>query len=142
LCKSRLLGATHRPHESTLAASRDNIHHHYDLGIPWTDGHTPWKGHAYHLYDHASPVLGDDGVLLVGDAAGLACAQSGEGIRPAFESGLIAAGVMLGASENDGCKFLQTYQPRLEGQLGKPRQTIRPAARLWRPDRDAPRRAL
>ena len=29
----------------------------------------------------------DDGVLLVGDAAGLAYPQSGEGIRPAIESG-------------------------------------------------------
>ena len=50
-----------------------------------------FKGHAYLLYSHASaPVVGD-GVLLIGDAAGLAYPQSGEGIRPAIESGLMAA---------------------------------------------------
>jgi hypothetical protein len=35
-----------------------------------------------------------DGVLLAGDAAGLAYPESGEGIRPAIESGLLAAAVI------------------------------------------------
>ena len=36
-------------------------------------------------------------VLLIGDAAGLAYKQSGEGIRPAIESGLLAAQAILAA---------------------------------------------
>jgi flavin-dependent dehydrogenase len=36
-------------------------------------------------------------VVLIGDAAGLAYAQSGEGIRPAIESGLLAAGAIVAA---------------------------------------------
>jgi hypothetical protein len=35
--------------------------------------------------------LSGDGYLLIGDAAGLAHLQSGEGILPAVESGLLAA---------------------------------------------------
>jgi hypothetical protein len=31
----------------------------------------PWSGHAYRLYEGEAPRLVDDGVLLVGDAAGL-----------------------------------------------------------------------
>lgn len=50
-----------------------------------------YKGHAYLLYGHARRPLAGPGCLLVGDAAGLAYTQSGEGIRPAVESALIAA---------------------------------------------------
>ena len=52
------------------------------------------RGHAYLLYG-ASPrrILGD-GWLLIGDSAGLAYPFSGEGILPAIESGLIAAGAI------------------------------------------------
>jgi flavin-dependent dehydrogenase len=49
------------------------------------------EGHAYLLYGEALRPLAHDGVLLVGDAAGLAYGRSGEGIRPAVESGLLAA---------------------------------------------------
>jgi flavin-dependent dehydrogenase len=48
-----------------------------------------WKGHAYLLYDQAPRRLVGDGLALVGDAAGLAYPRSGEGIRPAVESGLL-----------------------------------------------------
>jgi hypothetical protein len=37
-------------------------------------------------------------VLLAGDAAGLAWPQSGEGIRPAIQSGLVAAQTIVGAA--------------------------------------------
>ncbi|MGO1499750.1 MAG: NAD(P)/FAD-dependent oxidoreductase [Marinobacter sp.] len=50
-----------------------------------------FKGHAYLLYNHAGRPLVGDGLLLIGDAAGLAYTQSGEGIRPAIESALLAA---------------------------------------------------
>ena len=60
-------------------------------------GHIPqglaprFKGHAYLLHgDSRRPLLGEHS-LLIGDAAGLAYDFSGEGIRPAVESGLLAA---------------------------------------------------
>jgi flavin-dependent dehydrogenase len=58
-----------------------------------------WRGHAYAVYHspHRRAVDGDAGVMLVGDAAALAYAQSGEGIRPAVESGLLAAETIVAA---------------------------------------------
>src|SRR5262249_3825074 len=56
-----------------------------------------FHGHAYRLYERIVPKLADDGVLLIGDSAGLAYPQSGEGIRPAVESGMLAADVILEA---------------------------------------------
>ena len=52
---------------------------------------TRWIGHAYRVYAWAGPRLRDDGVLLAGDAAGLAYPASGEGILPAVVSGQLAA---------------------------------------------------
>src|SRR5262245_18022061 len=49
-----------------------------------------WRGHAYLLAARQHRRAADEGVVLVGDAAGLAYPQSGEGIRPAVESGLMA----------------------------------------------------
>jgi flavin-dependent dehydrogenase len=54
-------------------------------------------GHAYFLFGHSRRQIVDDRVLLIGDSAGLAFAQSGEGIRPAVESGLMAAEVLQSA---------------------------------------------
>jgi geranylgeranyl reductase family protein len=48
-------------------------------------------GHAYLLYGQAPRPLAGDGFALIGDAAGFAWPQSGEGIRPAVESALLAA---------------------------------------------------
>lgn len=48
-------------------------------------------GHPYLLYGQAPRPLSGEGALLVGDAAGLAYPRSGEGIRPAVESALLAA---------------------------------------------------
>jgi len=53
-------------------------------------------GHAYLLRGTSPRRIADEGVLLIGDAAGLAYPQSGEGILPAIESGLLA-GEMLAA---------------------------------------------
>ena len=58
-----------------------------------------FKGHAYLLYAHADRPMVQDGALLIGDAAGLAYTQSGEGIRPAIESALIAAEVIQQAPD-------------------------------------------
>ncbi len=78
------------------------------------------RGHAYLLYGHAPRRLFADGVLLVGDAAGLAYPQSGEGIRPAVESGLIAAEVILEAPENTTAARLAAYPMRLAQRFGEP----------------------
>jgi flavin-dependent dehydrogenase len=80
-----------------------------------------FHGHAYQLYERTQPVLCDDGVLLVGDAAGLAYPQSGEGIRPAVESGLLAAAVIAEAAGDYSGHRLADYHRRLTERLGTPR---------------------
>lgn len=53
-----------------------------------------FNGHAYLLYPHAYREMVSENVILIGDSAGLAYAQSGEGIRPAVESAFVAAQVI------------------------------------------------
>jgi len=79
-----------------------------------------FHGHAYLLYQQRQPrpLLGD-GALLVGDAAGLAYGQSGEGIRPAVESGLLAAEVILAARGDYRAGRLAAYEARVVGRFGK-----------------------
>ncbi len=76
-----------------------------------------FKGHAYLLYDHAQRPLLDDGVMLVGDAAGLAFNQSGEGIRPAIESALLAANVIRNAADLSA-RSLQPYGEAIAHRFG------------------------
>ena len=74
-----------------------------------------YKGHAYLLYGHAERPLTGDGVLLIGDAAGLAYTQSGEGIRPAVESALLAAEVLSRTpAENAAAR----YETALKARFG------------------------
>lgn len=79
-----------------------------------------FKGHAYRLYDASTPVPVADGICLVGDAAGLAHPQTGEGIRPAIESGLLAAEVIREAAGNYRAQRLMPYWTRLQARLGRP----------------------
>ena len=76
-----------------------------------------FKGHAYLLYAHAERPLVDDGVMLIGDAAGLAYTQSGEGIRPAIESALMAADVIVDAHEFSSA-YLQKYGLAISERFG------------------------
>lgn len=76
-----------------------------------------FKGHAYLLYAHADRPLVDDGLLLIGDAAGLAYTQSGEGIRPAIESALMAAEVILRAPDTSA-RDLQPYGEAISDRFG------------------------
>jgi flavin-dependent dehydrogenase len=57
--------------------------------------------------------------MLIGDAAGLAFEQSGEGIRPAIESGILAAQVILGANGRYSSDRLQPYCDLLEARFGQ-----------------------
>jgi geranylgeranyl reductase family protein len=78
-----------------------------------------FKGHAYLLYAHGSrPVIGD-GVMIIGDAAGLAYTQSGEGIRPAIESGLMAAANVLAVNRDYRRERLSQYQTALQSRFGE-----------------------
>lgn len=89
-------------------------------------------GHAYLLYPQRSPrPVVADGVLLVGDAAGLAYPQSGEGIRPAVESALMAAEVIVAAGKEYRTAQLAPYEERLNMRFGE-RQSA-PAAVPWLP---------
>jgi geranylgeranyl reductase family protein len=77
-----------------------------------------FRGHAYLLYGRSARRQIDDGVLLVGDAAGLAYPQSGEGIRPAVESALIASATILEADKDYHRQKLQPYASRLATHFG------------------------
>ena len=87
-----------------------------------------FHGHAYQLYERVVPKLIDDGVLLIGDAVGLAYAHSGEGIRPAIESGLMAADVILavvaqGIQADFSAVHLEPYRLRIKERFGAPQST-------------------
>ena len=75
-------------------------------------------GHAYLLYGASNRKIADDGLLLIGDAAGLAYSQSGEGIRPAIESGLLAAKVILAAQGKYNQEVLEVYRELLAMRFG------------------------
>ena len=77
-----------------------------------------FHGHAYLLYGHAVRKQIDDGMMLVGDAAGLAYPQSGEGIRPAVESGLLAANTIIEANGDYRRQQLSPYANRLTARFG------------------------
>lgn len=85
------------------------------------DGVWRWRGHAYLLAGHTgrSPVA--DGVVLIGDAAGLAYPQSGEGIRPAIESGLMAAATIVAAQGRYTRDRLERYERDLSTRFGESR---------------------
>lgn len=78
-----------------------------------------FKGHAYLLYNSGARTFVGDGVLLVGDALGLAYAQSGEGIRPAVESALMAAEVIVKAKGDYTHGNLAAYVRQIETRFGK-----------------------
>jgi flavin-dependent dehydrogenase len=59
-----------------------------------------FQGHAYRLRTELPRPSNEPGVVLIGDAIGLAHRQSGEGIRPAIESGLLCADSILETSAN------------------------------------------
>ena len=85
-----------------------------------------WKGHAYTVAGVFDRAVVDD-MVLIGDAAGLAVPESGEGIAPAIESALAAASVI--AAQDDG---LQPYEEwvrarRPRGGLGASIRSHAPA---------------
>jgi flavin-dependent dehydrogenase len=86
------------------------------------------KGHAYLLYPDAARPLVAEGALLIGDAAGLAYPESGEGIRPAVESALLAAEAIRACNGQYSADRLQAYSELIRGRFGARRgQSIAPA---------------
>ena len=77
-----------------------------------------FAGHAYLLFGYGKRKVVADSAMLIGDAAGLAFPQSGEGIRPAVESGLLAAKAIKSADGNYGREILQAYADSLKKQFG------------------------
>ncbi len=75
--------------------------------------HRPWRGHAYLLRDAKHRRVADAGVVLVGDAAGLASPHSGEGIRQAVQSGRVAAFTIVDAAGRYTRERLEPYATRI-----------------------------
>ena len=78
-----------------------------------------WHGHAYALAGGADLPI-SDGLVLVGDAAGLAARESGEGIGPAVESGLAAARTIVAANGRCGIDDLQPYADWVRARVPRP----------------------
>ena len=78
-----------------------------------------FPGHAYLLYGPSTRNVVGDGYLLIGDAAGLAYSQSGEGIRPAIESGILAAKVISTAQGDYSANRLDGFRTLLQERLGE-----------------------
>ena len=60
----------------------------------------------------------DESVLLIGDAAGVAYPESGEGIRPAIESGLLAAAILIASRGRYSRQRLEEYGRQRQGRGG------------------------
>lgn len=89
-----------------------------------------WKGHAYLASGAGGRPIVDDGMLLVGDAAGLAYPESGEGIRPAVESGRLAAETLIAAGGRLDRDSLSPYASAIRGRYPAAYRTpllLRPA---------------
>jgi geranylgeranyl reductase family protein len=78
-----------------------------------------YNGHAYLLYPHAVRKMLADNVLLIGDSVGLAYPKSGEGIRPAVESAIMAADVIRSCESDYRINKLQPYQELVEHRYGR-----------------------
>jgi menaquinone-9 beta-reductase len=97
------------------------------------------SGHAYLLFGHSPRKTFDDRLLLIGDSAGLAYPMSGEGIRTAVESGLMAAQAIRSAKGEYTRQRLESYGAQLQ-RYANGGQSV--AARLPRSLRNAAGRGL
>jgi flavin-dependent dehydrogenase len=85
---------------SHLDRRRDRIRRHWDLLVHklrregFIKSTPEPKGHSYYLRERRGKVQ-TDGTFIIGDAAGLATVDMGEGIHPAVRSGLLAADAMV-----------------------------------------------
>jgi flavin-dependent dehydrogenase len=97
--------------------TRTDFAHHVERFIAFLErrrtlapgSHLRWHGHAYLACGAGTRPLVAPGMLLIGDAAGLAYPESGEGIRPAIESGLLAARTVMASDGRVGLDALEPY---------------------------------
>ena len=78
-----------------------------------------FKGHAYILHGRSRRIASGDGIVLAGDAIGLAYNRSGEGIRPAVESAVIAAELIAGAGGSIDENTFAGYERLLRERFGE-----------------------
>ena len=90
-----------------------------------------WRGHAYYASGIGPRPLVGPGVLIVGDSAGLAYPESGEGIHPAVASGRLAAETLIAARGRYGISDLAPYAEALRREhppAARPSATVRRAS--------------
>jgi geranylgeranyl reductase family protein len=88
--------------------------------------HLKWRGHAYLASGTGCRPIVSEGMLLIGDAAGLAYPESGEGIRPAIESGRLAARTLVAAAGRTSRADLQPYADEVRRLYPPSSRTPRP----------------
>jgi len=93
------------------------------------------RGHAYLLHSESPRPLAAEGVLLTGDSAGLAYARSGEGIRPAVESGLLAARAIAAGIRRPPIEMARAYARAVLGRFGGRPGRPRPGPTSLLPER-------
>lgn len=79
-----------------------------------------FKGHAYKLHFVTPRPYVSEGALLIGDAAGLAYNYSGEGIRPAVESSLLAWETLSDRDGDFSREALEPYRRKVFDHFGEP----------------------
>jgi hypothetical protein len=90
--------------------------------------HCSWRGrgHSYAVQTARSTRrIVDDRVVLIGDAAGVADRKSGEGIRQAVESGLLAAEMIVDANGRLTRDRLESYAAAVMAKCGTPSMCAR-----------------
>lgn len=87
---------------------------HGDGRLPAEIELEPFRGHAYAIHVQKPRHVAGDRFMLIGDAAGLARAVSGEGIGPAVESARMAADVLA----SEGHEMASAYTSRLAARFG------------------------
>jgi menaquinone-9 beta-reductase len=106
-------------------------------GIDAEAARIKWRGHAYFAAGVGPRPLAAPGALVVGDAAGLAYPESGEGICPAVESGRLAGKTILAACGRYSRDAFQPYEAAMSRQhpaswpQPKPIQAMSAPAGRW-----------
>lgn len=79
-----------------------------------------FTGHSYRLNRVMPRLSVSDGVILAGDALGVAYNMSGEGIGPAIFSGAAAAETILRAEGDYSAGSLSIYTDKIHSKFGRP----------------------
>jgi geranylgeranyl reductase family protein len=104
------VGLGRRAHDGFADHVRDFTAFLHSTGRVPVSAALTWRGHAYHAHGVGVRALVASGILIVGDAAGLAYPESGEGIHPAVESGILAARTLTATQGRFSRDALQPYE--------------------------------